>query len=308
MRTALFVSPGKRKRYFLREWPLHLILLPGILMLLVFKYYPMYGVVIAFKQFSPKLGILGSPWVGLKYFNTLFSLPNIDRVFLNTVTIAVAKLSLNTFGSILLALLLNECKTSAFRRSIQTVVYMPHFISWVILGSVFTGMLGSNGLVNQFITGLGGASVPFLSDNAAFRWVILITDAWKNIGYGTIVYLAAITGIDPTLYEAAVIDGAGRFRQVIYVTLPGMLSIIVLMATLNLGKLLNAGFDQIFNLYNTLVFESSDIIDTLVYRLGIENAKFSLSTAVGLFKSAISALLIGISYFFSYRYAGYRIF
>lgn len=306
--TAVPASIGTRKRYFRREWPLHLILLPGIIMLLIFHYYPMFGVVIAFKKFNPGLGIFGSPWVGLRYFQTMFALPNIDRVFANTITIAVSKIVINTAFSILLALMLNECRTNGFRRTVQTLVYMPHFISWVILGTTFTSMLSSNGLLNRLIVSLGGDMVPFLADNATFRGVLLVTDAWKNVGYGTIVYLAAITSIDPTLYEAATIDGAGRFRQMLYVTLPGMFSIIALMATLDLGKLLNAGFDQIFNMYNPLVRESSDIIDTLVYRLGIENAKYSLSAAVGLFKSAISSVLIGTSYYLSYRFAGYRVF
>lgn len=308
MAKQLSLSSAKRRRYFRRELPLHLILLPGVIMLLIFHYYPMYGVVIAFKNFNPGLGILESPWAGTKYFRTLFALPNIDRVFANTVTIAVLKILLNTSFSIIVALMLNECRHSAFRRTIQTVVYMPHFISWVILGTVFTSMLGSDGIVNRLIVSLGGSTQPFLSDNGLFRGVLLVTDCWKEVGYGTIVYLAAITGIDPTLYEAAVIDGAGRWRQTLHITLPGMMSIIALMATLNLGKLLNAGFDQVFNMYNTLVYESADIIDTLVYRLGIQNAKYSLSSAVGLFKSGISCALIGISYYLSYRFAGYRVF
>lgn len=302
------LSPAGRRKYFRRELPLHLILLPGVIMLLIFHYYPMYGVVIAFKNFNPGLGIMGSPWAGTKYFRTLFALPNIERVFANTVTIALLKILLNTSFSIIVALMLNECRHSAFRRTIQTVVYMPHFISWVILGTVFTSMLGSDGIVNRLIVSLGGRTQPFLSDNGLFRVVLLVTDCWKEVGYGTIVYLATITGIDPTLYEAAVIDGAGRWRQTLHITLPSMMSIIALMATLNLGKLLNAGFDQIFNMYNTLVYESADIIDTLVYRLGIQNAKYSLSSAVGLFKSGISCALIGISYYLSYRFAGYRVF
>lgn len=299
---------GQKRRYFRRELPLHLILLPGVIMLLIFHYYPMYGVVIAFKNFNPGLGIMGSPWAGTKYFRTLFALPNIGQVFSNTITIAVLKIILHTSFSIIVALMLNECRHSAFRRGIQTVIYMPHFISWVILGTVFTSMLGSDGIVNRLIVTLGGTRQPFLSDNGLFRGVLLVTDCWKEVGYGTIVYLAVITGIDPTLYEAAVIDGAGRWRQTLHITLPGMMSIIALMATLNLGKLLNAGFDQIFNMYNTLVYDSADIIDTLVYRLGIQNAKYSLSTAVGLFKSAVSCALIGTSYYLSYRFAGYRVF
>lgn len=306
MDSAAALTPRRRKSRL--HWQLLLMVLPALIYLLIFHYKPMYGVVIAFKNFNPGLGIMGSPWAGTKYFRTLFALPNIERVFANTVTIALLKILLNTSFSIIVALMLNECRHSAFRRTIQTVVYMPHFISWVILGTVFTSMLGSDGIVNRLIVSLGGRTQPFLSDNGLFRVVLLVTDCWKEVGYGTIVYLATITGIDPTLYEAAVIDGAGRWRQTLHITLPSMMSIIALMATLNLGKLLNAGFDQIFNMYNTLVYESADIIDTLVYRLGIQNAKYSLSSAVGLFKSGISCALIGISYYLSYRFAGYRVF
>lgn len=299
---------AKRLGRLKRELPLHLILIPGVIVLLIFQYYPMYGNVIAFKDFKAGLGILGSPWAGLKYFRTLFALPDIGRVFYNTVSIAVMKIAFNTLAAIVTALMLNEVRSSAFRRTVQTVIYMPHFMSWVILGTIFTTMLGASGVVNRFLRMLGADAVPFLSDGGVFRKTLIVTDVWKQVGFGTIVYLAAITGIDPTLYEAAIMDGAGRIRQTLHVTLPGMMSIIVLMAVLNLGKLLNAGFDQIFNMYNAIVRDASDIIDTLVYRLGMQSAKYSLSTAVGLLKSVISVVLIGASYYLSYRLADYRVF
>ena len=298
----------KRRMQLRRELPLHLIMLPGVIMLAIFAYYPMYGNIIAFKNFKPGLGIWGSKWVGLKYFYQLFSLPDIGRVFYNTIIIAVSKIALNTVFAIVVALMLNECRSVMFRRVVQTLIYMPHFMSWVILGTIFTAMLGADGIVNQMIKALGGQSVNFLGSNDVFRGTLLVTDVWKNVGFNTVVYLAAIMGIDPTLYEAAVMDGAGRWRQTWHVTLPGIRSIIVLLALLNLGKILNAGFDQIFNLYNPLVRESSDILDTLVYRLGMQSAKYSLSTAVGLLKSVVSVILIGTSYYLSYRIADYRIF
>ncbi len=263
------VASRKKKINWKLEFPLHIMMLPSLILLAIFCYYPMYGNVMAFQNFNPGLGFTNSPWAGLKYFRTLFALPDIDQVFFNTVFLATAKIVCGTVFSIVLALLLNEVRSSLYRRTIQTVVYMPYFLSWVILGSIFTSMLDSDGLVNQVIMMLGGEPIFFLGDNGWFRFILVATDVWKGVGFGTVVYLAAITGIDPTLYEAAVMDGAGRFKQTWHVTLPGMMPIIVLTAMLNLGNLMNAGFDQIFNMYNPLVMESADIIDTLVYRLSI---------------------------------------
>ena len=298
----------KKKINWRMEAPLHIMMIPAVILLALFSYFPMVGNVMAFQNFKAGLGFLHSPWAGMKYFRTLFALPNIGNVFFNTVFIATSKLFFGTIASIILSLLLNEVRSSGYRRIVQTIVYMPHFLSWVILGSIFTSILGSDGLVNNFIKLLGGEPVFFLGDNGWFRFILIVTDVWKSVGFGTVVYLAAITAIDPSLYEAAVVDGAGRMRQTWNITLPGMRPIIVLMAMLNLGQLMNAGFDQIFNMYNTLVMESSDIIDTLVYRLGLQSAKFSLATAVGLFKSVISMILISISYYLAYRFADYRVF
>jgi putative aldouronate transport system permease protein len=290
------------------EAPLHIMMLPSIIFLAIFCYFPMYGNVMAFQNFNPGRGFLYSPFAGLKHFRTLFALPNIMNVFYNTVFIASAKIIFGTIAAIILSLMLNEVRSSLYRRGVQTIIYMPYFLSWVILGSIFTTMFSNDGFVNQIIASAGGEKVFFLGDNNWFRFIIILTDVWKGAGFGTVVYLAAITGIDPTLYEAAVMDGAGRMRQIWHVTLPGMLSIIVLMAMLNLGNLLNAGFDQIFNMYNPLVMESADIIDTLVYRLGMVSAKFSLATAVGLLKSVVSMILISLSYFLAYKVANYHVF
>lgn len=299
---------GRWRKWLRREYTLHLLMIPGMMMLVVFHFYPMYGNVMAFQDFKPGLGFLGSKFVGLKHFRTLFALPNIGQVFYNTISIAVMKIVFGTLAAIVTALLLNEVRSNLLRRTIQTVIYLPHFLSWVILGSIFTTIFSNTGIVNRMLNAVGLDTVFFLGNNQAFRGLLIITDVWKGVGFGTVVYLAAITGIDLSLYEAAVMDGAGRIRQTWHVTLPGMRSIIVLLAVLDLGKLLNAGFDQIFNMYNTVVMEGSDIIDTLVYRLGIQGAKFSLSTAVGLFKSAVSLVLISTSYFLAYRIADYRIF
>ena len=290
------------------EGPLHLMMLPAVVLLAIFNYYPLYGNVMAFQNFNPGLGFLHSPFVGLKYFRQLMALPNINNVFFNTIFSAAAKIFFGTVSAIVLSLMLNEVRRTGYRRVIQTVVYMPYFLSWVILGSIFTSMLSNDGMINNLIVAMGGQPIFFLGDNGWFRFILILTDVWKGVGFGTVVYLAAITAIDPTLYEAAVMDGAGRIRQTWHVTIPGMMPIIVLMAMLNLGNLMNAGFDQIFNMYNTLVMDSSDIIDTLVYRLGMVSAKFSLATAVGLLKSVITMILMSVSYFLAYKFADYRVF
>ena len=192
---------------------------------------------------------------------------------------------------------------------IQTTIYLPHFLSWVVLGGILIDMLSpSDGLVNKFIKLTGGDPVFFLGDNHWFRFTLIFSETWKEFGYGTIVYLAAITGIDPNLYEAAQIDGANRWKQTLHVTLPGMRMVIVLLMVLSLGNLLNAGFDQVFNLYSPTVYESGDIIDTFVYRIGMLDAQFGVATAVGLFKSVISFVFVSVAYFCAYRFADYRIF
>lgn len=295
-------------RVWRREWPLHMMILPGVMLLILFSYLPMAGNIMAFQNYKPGLSIWETELVGLKQFRTLAALPNIGNVFANTLSIACLKIVCGTLTSIVLALLLNEVRSNAYRRAIQTIIYLPHFVSWVILGSILIPMLASDGLVNKLLGAMGAGPIFFMGDNFWFRIILIVTEIWKEAGFGTIVYLAAITSVDLALYEAAMIDGAGRFRQMLHVTLPAMVPIIALMATLSLGNILNAGFDQIFNMYNSLVMETADIIDTLVYRLGLENAKFSLATAVGLLKSVISVALIAMSYYLAYRFADYRVF
>ncbi len=308
MMTTKTALPSRRLSRLRRELPLHLLLVPGLIMLAIFHFYPLIGNVMAFEDFKPGLGFWKSPFVGLKHFRTLFALPNIGQVFYNTISIAVLKIFCGTVSAIVVALMLNEVRSNILRRGIQTIIYMPHFLSWVILGSVFTTVFANAGVINRILNAIGIDSVFFLGDKKAFRVLLIVTNVWKNVGFGTVVYLAAITGIDLSLYEAAKMDGAGRLRQTWHVTLPGMRSVIVLLMVLDLGKLLNAGFDQIFNMYNTVVMETADIIDTLVYRLGIQGAKFSLATAVGLFKSVVSFILISSSYYLAYKLADYRIF
>jgi putative aldouronate transport system permease protein len=299
---------NKPKTMYTR-WPLHLMLLPGLLLLAVYHFIPMLGISLAFQNFKPALGIFGSKWVGWDNFTNMMALPNIYRVIWNTVYIAVLKVIAGLTFPILVALLLNEIRIHFVRRSIQTLIYLPHFLSWIILGGIFIDILSpSTGIINTLLKGLGFEPVFFLGEPKVFPYVLVSTDLWKDFGFSTIVYLAAITGINPNLYEAAVVDGASRWRQIRHITLPGMVPIIVLLATLSLGQILNAGFDQVFNMYNTAVYETGDIIDTLVYRMGIQQAKYSLATTVGLFKSVVSFILISVSYFLAYRLANYRIF
>lgn len=293
-----------------RQMSLHLMLLPAVVLVLIFHYLPLAGLTIAFQKFIPAKGIFGEQqWNGLNNFHYVMQLPSFWQVIYNTVFIALMKIVFSLLVPIVVAIMINEVTHTRLKRSIQTVIYLPHFLSWVVLGGIFIDLLSpSDGLVNNIIRAFGGEPVFFLGDNKWFPFTMVGTEIWKEFGYGTIVYLAAITGIDPGLYEAAQIDGANRWQQTKEVTLPGMRMVIVLLMVLSLGNLLNAGFDQIFNLYSPPVYASGDIIDTFVYRLGLLDAQFGPATAVGLFKSIVSFLFISISYFFAYRFADYRIF
>ena len=277
---------GREKRMF------HLMLLPGMIMLFLFVFVPLFGSLMAFQNYVPAKGIFGSKWVGLDNFQFIFSLPDSRQVFVNTLVIAFAKLIFNIIVPVSFAILLNEITVGICKKFFQTVVYLPHFLSWVVLATGVTNMFSLSGPFNALVTAFGGEPVQFLADNNWFRQVIVATDVWKEFGYNSVVYLAALTGIDLGLYEAASIDGANRFEQTLHITLPSLMPTIILMTALILGNILNAGFDQIFNLYNPIVYETGDIIDTYVYRIGMVERQYSIGTAVGLFKSVISFLLI----------------
>lgn len=271
----------------------NLMLLPGMIMLALFVFLPLIGSVMAFQNYSPAKGILHSKWVGLNNFQFIFMLPDSKQVFINTIIIAFAKMICNIVVPVIFALMLNEIRLKAMKKTIQTVVYLPHFLSWVVLATVVTNMFSLSGPINAVVKALGGGEgIQFLADNKWFRSVIVVSDTWKEFGYNSVVYLAALTGIDASLYEAASIDGAARFKQTLHVTLPGIMPTIILMTALNLGNILNAGFDQVFNLYNPIVYQTGDIIDTYVYRIGMVERQYSIGTAVGLFKSVISFILI----------------
>lgn len=290
--------------------PLYTMLIPGIVIVFIFCYIPMYGIKIAFQNFIPAMGLLGvQKWIGLDNFIFAFTLPDSGRVIKNTIYIASMKIILGTSFTIAFSLILNEVRKNYIKRIYQTLVYIPYFMSWILLSGILIDILSVNGgLINQLLIYIGIKPKFFLMDNSLFPWVMIISDIWKNFGFNSVIYLAAITSIDPTLYESAIIDGASRLKQTRYITIPSITYIIVLMMILSIGNILNAGFDQIFNLYNPIVYKSGDIIDTLVYRIGLVQAQYGLSTAIGLFKSIVSLILISISYYAAYKYADYRIF
>lgn len=280
------------KKRLKREIPFHLMLLLPMLFLAVFSFAPLFGILMAFQDYFPAKGILQSRWVGLENFDFIFSLPSTRQIFANTIIISLGKLAAGIIVPVFFALLLNEIRVIAFKRTVQTIVYLPHFLSWVVLANVVSSILGFDGPVNSLIQSMGHDPILFLGSNVWFRPVIILSDCWKEFGYGSIIYLSALTSIDPGLYESASLDGASRLQKIFYITLPMLVPTIVLMMALNLGNILNAGFDQIFNLYNPLVYETGDIIDTYVYRIGLLDMQYSLATAVGLIKSVIGFVLI----------------
>jgi putative aldouronate transport system permease protein len=276
----------------------YFMLLPPLLWYVVFKYVPMYGVLIAFKDYHLGKGVWGSSWADpwYKYFQMFYESPYFGQLLRNTFLISFYKLLFGMLPSILLALLINECRVLWFARWIQTLSYMPHFLSWVIILGIVTSFFSqTNGLINRFITEAGGEPIAFLTSTEWFRSIIVGSDLWKDLGWGAIIYLAAMAGIDPTLYEAAKVDGASRLRMIWHITLPGIRNVVVLLLILKLGHILDAGFEQIFVLYNIQVYEVADIIDTWVFRVGLQEMNFSMGAAVGLFKSAVGLLLIILS-------------
>jgi len=285
-----------------------LMLLPGVLLLLLFSIIPMFGIVIAFQHFVPAKGIWNSDWVGLDNFKFMFELPDSKQIFFNTLKIAVMKIVANLLFSLLFALLLNEARRRLMKRLVQTAVYLPHFLSWVILAGILVDMLSLDGIINRALQLFGIDPIFFMGSNNWFPLIAVFSEVWKEFGFSAIIFLAALAGISPSLYEAAELDGATRLQKIRHVTLPGVATTIVLLATLAVGSVLNAGFDQIFNLYNPMVYASGDIIDTWVYRTGMLSAQYGLATAVGLLKSIVGFILIVISYTLAYRLTNYRIF
>ncbi|MCI8865619.1 MAG: sugar ABC transporter permease [Lachnospiraceae bacterium] len=286
----------------------HLMMLPGMVFVAVFCYVPMVGIIMAFQDFVPAKGLLGSEFVGLEHFQYMFQLPDIGQVFTNTLVIAVGKIVLGTLMAIAFAILLNEIRVKFLKKAVQTIVYLPHFLSWVVLAAVVVNMVNLDGPVNQMLTAIGLEKINFLGSNTWFRPMVIATDVWKEFGYNSIVYLAAITAIDPGLHEAAAIDGATWRQRVWHITLPGMLPIILLMAAMSLTSILSAGFDQIYNLYSPMVYKTGDVLDTYVYRMGLIGRQYSFSTAVGLLRSVVGLILMVTANELSKRFTERKIF
>ena len=284
----------------------YIMLIPALLWLFFFSIVPMFGIVMAFQDYNPGQGILHSKFVGLENFKYMFQMNDVKQVLCNTVVIAVGKIIGNIIFPLIFALLLNEFCIKRLKRPIQTIVYLPYFLSWVILAKIVLNIFGYTGPINQLMEAFGRNPINFFGEPSLFQPLVIGTDIWKGFGYNTVVYLAAILGVDQSLYEAA--DGAGRFKRIWHITLPGIRTTVALLAILSLGNVLNAGFDQIYNLYNPLVYSTGDIIDTWVYRAGLENLQYSLATAVGLFKSVISVILIVIGYKLADKFTGYKLF
>lgn len=300
---------GKKESILhLRTGAYWIMVLPALLWMILINIVPMFGIVMAFQDFNPGKGMFHSKFVGLENFEYMFQMKDVSQIFTNTIVIAVGKLLLNVLIPVIFALLLNEIKNVFFKRCVQTIVYLPHFISWVIMGGILLDVFGLYGPVNMMVSALGAERIAFFRISSLFRTLAIGTDVWKEFGFNAVVYLAALTGISPSLYEAAAIDGANRWQRMWHITLPGLKPIIVLMSILALGNILNAGFDQIYNIYNQAVYSTGDIIDTWVYRVGLNDLQYSLATAVGLLKSVVGFLLISLSYAIAYKKANYRIF
>lgn len=275
---------------------LYLFLAPVLLWYLLFAYQPMYGIQIAFKDFSVKKGITGSDWVGFEHFEKMFTNREFYRVLRNTLTISGLKLCFVSTSGIVFALFLNEIRHARFKKIVQNISYLPHFLSWVIICSILTELLSpSTGIVNKVIVRLGGKEIFFLGDRQWFVPIVIMADVWQSCGWGAIIYLAAISGIEPELYEAATIDGAHRGQLMRHITLPSIMSVITIMMIMNVGNIMNAGFDQILNMYNKRVYEVGDILDTFVYRNGVTKMDYDYSTAVGLFKNVVGLVLVVIT-------------
>ncbi|WP_441294195.1 ABC transporter permease [Bacillus sp. FJAT-27225] len=283
----------KKQNYFLKHWQLYSMILPGFIFFVVFKYIPLGGIVIAFQDYNVYRGIFESPWVGLKHFINLFEYPEFYEILTNTVLISLYQLILGFPAPIILALLLNEVRKMKFKQTIQTILYLPHFLSWVIVGGLVISFLSpTSGMVNEVIKWFGGEPIFFMQEPQFFRSIVVSSGIWKEIGWGTIIYLAAMAGVNPELYEAAEVDGAGKLRQAISITLPSIMPTIIVLLLLRIGNILDLGFEQIYMLLNPLVWDTGEVFDTYIYRVGLLGGQYSYTTAIGLFKSVVGLLLL----------------
>lgn len=298
----------RKRTIFKRELPFYLMLLPGVIFVLIFSYFPMFGLVMAFQDFTPLRGFSNSAWVGLRNFKEMLALPTFKEVVGNTLFISICKIILRLLVPLVLALQLNEVLHRKFLRISQTVFFLPYFLSWAVVSGMLRNLFQYDGVVNTMLSKFGIEPILFLGSNTWFPILIILSDVWKDMGYNMIIFLAAITSVDPALHESAALDGANRFQRMWHITLPTIRPIVVMLLVLSLGSVLSAGMEQIMLLYNPMVYKSADIIDTLVYRLGLINHQWSLSTAVGMMKSVISFVLIVISYRIASKHFDYQIF
>lgn len=289
-----------KMKIFLKYKYFYIMLIPGLIYTILFHYTPMFGLLLGFKDFKIFMGVFDSPWVGFDNFAKLFTSLKFYKVMGNTALISMYKIVFGFPIPIILALMINEATKSVFRRTIQTVVYLPHFISWVVTAGLVINFLSpTDGFLNGFINLFGGESIFFMGSNQYFRSILVISDIWKEMGWGAILYLAALAGVPQEMYEAAIIDGANRIQRIRYISIPSIMSTIVILLLLRMGGILNAGFEQVFSLYNSAVYDVADIIDTYVYRVGIIQTQYGFSTAVGLFKSIIACTLVLTSNWFA---------
>jgi putative aldouronate transport system permease protein len=292
-KPASIKKKGSVLNYIIRNRYLYFLMLPGLIYLIIFKYIPMYGIIIAFKNFSFSKGILGSPFNNFQHFKTLFNSQDFYRILFNSINLSMVKIIFAFPIPIIFAILLNEVSSKKFKRITQTVMYLPHFISWVVIGGIVVIFMSSEGgLINEIIKKLGFAPIPFLASEKWFRTVVIITDIWKEAGWGTIIYLASLTSINPEYYEAATVDGANRWQQIFYITLPCISNTIIILLTLRIGGLMSNGFEQIYILQNPMNMAISDVFETYTYRVGLTNTQYSYASAVGLFQSGIGLILI----------------
>lgn len=299
---------GGLANHFRRHWQKHLMMLPLLIILTIFNYVPMAGIAMAFQNYMPNLGLFKSPWVGWQWFEFMFNMSNFTSVVWNTLYISLLKIFTLQLASLVFALMLNELRLRRTRSLIQGAAIFPNFLSWVICAGIIKDIVAQEGMINQVIFSLSGSNISFLTDEGWFTVLLVISNIWKDAGYNAVVIMAALAGIDPNLYEAADIDGATRFQKMRYVTIPGVSHIVVLLTILALGGVMNGGFDQIWNLYNSTVRSSAEIIDTFVYRKGIGSGMYSLGTAVGLFKSVVGVILLVVSHWSAKKFAGYQVF
>jgi ABC-type polysaccharide transport system, permease component len=296
-------------RYLNKHKYMYMLLIPGLVMLIIFKYIPMYGVLMAFKNFSFSKGIMGSPWNHFAHFKALFGSDDFYRIFYNSVSLSFLKIVFTFPFPIVLALMLNEVRSMRFKRITQTIIYLPHFISWVVLISITIAMLSvSDGIVNEIVRHFTGKPISFLGDTRWFRPIVIVTSLWRDAGWNTIIYLAALAGIDPSYYEAAKIDGANRFKCIWHITLPGISSTIIVLLVLAVGRMMDNGFEQIFLLQNPLNMDISDVFETYTYRIGLIKGEFSYSAAVGLFKSVVGLILISSTNYISKKFSNESVF